>query len=43
MRRAGETMFEHDFLHGSDMIGQIFRGPNAAERMEFELFDRLGT
>jgi len=43
MRDAGEPMFEHDFPPGSDMMGQILRGPKAAERMEFELFNRLGA
>lgn len=41
MRAAGEPIFEHDFPPGSDMAGQIRLGPKAAERMEFELFDRL--
>lgn len=43
MKGAGEPMFEHDFPPGSDMMGQILRGPKAAERMEFELFNRLGA
>ena len=43
MRGAGEPMFEHDFPPGSDMISEILRGPKAAERMEFELFNRLGA
>jgi hypothetical protein len=43
MRGAGEPVFEHDFPPGSDIMGQILRGPKAAERMEFELFDRLGA
>lgn len=41
MRGAGEPAFEHDFPPGSDMMGEIQRGPKAAERMEFELFSRL--
>ncbi|MCJ1282582.1 hypothetical protein MMC26_001907 [Xylographa opegraphella] len=41
MRGAGEPIFEHDFPPGSDMIGEIRRGPKAAERMEFELYNRL--
>jgi hypothetical protein len=41
MRGAGEPNFEHDFPPGSDIMGEIRRGPKAAERMEFELFDRL--
>jgi hypothetical protein len=43
MRGAGEPIFEHDFPPGSDMIGSILRGPKAAERMEFELFNRIAT
>jgi hypothetical protein len=43
MRDAGEPIFEHDFPPGSDMIGSILRGPKAAERMEFELFNRMAT
>ncbi|KAK0655523.1 HNH endonuclease-domain-containing protein [Cercophora newfieldiana] len=41
MKGAGEPNFEHDFPPGSDMMGEIQSGPKAAERMEFELFDRL--
>jgi hypothetical protein len=41
MRGAGEPAFEHDFPPGSDIMGDIREGPKAAERMEFELFDRL--
>jgi hypothetical protein len=40
---AGEPVFEHDFPPGSDIMGQILHGPKAAERMEFELFGRLGA
>ena len=43
MKDAGEPIFEHDFPPGSDMIGQILRGPRAADRMEFELFGRLAA
>ncbi len=43
MRGAGEPVLEHDFPPGSDMIGGIMKGEKAAERMQFELFDRLGT
>jgi hypothetical protein len=43
MRGAGEPLFEHDFPPGSDMIGDIISSSNAAERMEFELFSRLGA
>lgn len=41
MRGAGEPMFEFDFPPGTDMMGQIREGPQAAERMEAELFGRL--
>ena len=40
MRGAGEPVFEMDFF-GGDMMGEIMNGPEAAERMEFELFSRL--
>ena len=43
MRGAGEPLFEHDFPPGSDIVGDILCGPKAAERMEFELFSRLGA
>lgn len=43
MRGAGEPVFEHDFPPGSDIAGDILRGPKAAERMQFELFGRLGA
>jgi hypothetical protein len=43
MRGAGEPVFEHDFPPGSDMVGDILRGPKSAERMEFELFGRLAA
>jgi hypothetical protein len=41
MRGAGEPSFEFDFPPGSDMMGEIRAGPQAAERMEAELFGRL--
>ena len=41
MKGAGEPYFEYDFLPGLDIMGDIQSGPKAAERMEFELFDRL--
>ena len=41
MKGAGEPHFEHDFPPDSDIGGDILSGPKAAERMEFELFDRL--
>ena len=43
MKGAGEPIFEHDFPPGSDIVGDILRGPMAAERMEFELFGRLAA
>jgi len=43
MRGAGEPVFEHDFPPGSDIVGDILRGPRSAERMEFELFGRLAA
>ncbi|KAK9428328.1 hypothetical protein V1505DRAFT_377388, partial [Lipomyces doorenjongii] len=41
MRGAGEPVFETDFPPGSDMMGEIISGPEAAKRMEAELFARL--
>lgn len=41
MKGAGEPHFDTDFPPGSDIMGDILSGPKAAERMEFELFDRL--
>ena len=41
MKGFGGPVFDHDFPPGSDMLGAIRDGPNAAERMEMELFDRL--
>ena len=43
MKGAGEPIFEYDFPPGSDMVGDILRGPRPAERMEFELFGRLAA
>jgi hypothetical protein len=43
MRGAGEPRFEHDFPLGSDIVGDILRGPMPAERMEYELFNRLSA
>ncbi|KAH8682782.1 hypothetical protein BGZ60DRAFT_524136 [Tricladium varicosporioides] len=43
MKGVGEPRFEHDFPPGSDMIGDILKGPKVAERMEFELFNRLAV
>ena len=36
-------MFEHDFPPGSDIMGDIRKGPKAAERMESELFGRFAV
>ena len=43
IRGAGEPIFEHDFPPGSDIVGDILKGPRAAERMKFELFSRFAT
>ena len=43
MKGAGEPILEHDFPPGSDMIGSIMEGQKAAERMEFEMFNRFAT
>jgi hypothetical protein len=43
MKGAGEPIFEDDFPPVSDMMDQILRAPKAAERMEFELFNRLAA
>jgi hypothetical protein len=43
MKGVGEPRFEHDFPPGSDIVGDILRGPRSAERMEFELFGRLAA
>ncbi|PGH03141.1 hypothetical protein AJ80_08736 [Polytolypa hystricis UAMH7299] len=42
MKADGQPIFEHDFNPGEDMMGQILRGPKPQQRMEFELFMRLG-
>ncbi len=43
MRGAGHSVFVHDFLSGEDMVGDVLNGPMAQEKMEFELFCRLGA
>jgi hypothetical protein len=43
MRCAGEPVFEHDFPPGSDIVGDILHGQKPTERMEYELFSRLGA
>ncbi|KAK9237217.1 hypothetical protein V1525DRAFT_442832 [Lipomyces kononenkoae] len=40
-RGDGEPSFETDFPPGTDMMGEILSGPDAAKRMEAELFSRL--
>ena len=42
-RGARELILEHDFPPGSDMIFRIFCQPKVAERIEFELFERLSA
>lgn len=42
MKGAGEKAWETDFPDG-DMMGEILAGPDAAERMETEMFTRLGA
>jgi hypothetical protein len=41
MSGAGEPVFEHDFLPGTDMMAEIREGPLAQERLELELSSRL--
>ncbi|KAG0132665.1 HNH endonuclease-domain-containing protein [Tuber indicum] len=41
MRGAEEPAFEHDFLLGTDMVGEILAGPCAHGRFEFEIAARL--
>ncbi|KAG0138779.1 hypothetical protein HOY82DRAFT_595284 [Tuber indicum] len=41
VRGQGEPACDSDSPPGSDMLGEIVSGPNAGERMEFELFSRL--
>jgi hypothetical protein len=43
MRGAGESIFERDFPPGSDIVGDILNSPKAAERIEFEIFNRLAA
>ncbi|KAJ8098943.1 hypothetical protein POJ06DRAFT_296662 [Lipomyces tetrasporus] len=38
---AGEPNFEMDFPPGTDMMGEIFSGPEAMKRIVAELFSRL--
>ncbi|KAJ5736989.1 uncharacterized protein N7483_002114 [Penicillium malachiteum] len=43
VKGEGETTMEHDFPPGSDIMGEIAEGPDAAEQMEVELFSRLDS
>ncbi|KAK9327577.1 hypothetical protein V1520DRAFT_267109, partial [Lipomyces starkeyi] len=38
---SGEPEFEMDFPPGTEMMGEICKGPEAAKRMGAELFLRL--
>lgn len=42
MKGAGDPLWEWDFPPGTDMIGEIIRGPDGPQRMEIELAARLG-
>jgi len=41
VRGAGEPILEHDFLPGTDLVGEILAGPYARERFELEIAARL--
>ncbi len=41
IKGAEKPIFEHDFPLGSDIIGESRNGLKAAEKVDFELFDRL--
>ncbi|KAF2187959.1 hypothetical protein K469DRAFT_769894 [Zopfia rhizophila CBS 207.26] len=41
MRGDWEPILEHYFPPGSDIVGDIFHGPKAAETMEYKYFSRL--
>jgi len=41
MRGAEEPVFEHDFPPGTDIVGEICKGPYAKERQELEVAARL--
>jgi len=41
VRGAGEPILEHDFLPGTDLVGEILAGPYAGERFELEIAARL--
>ncbi|KAG0131596.1 hypothetical protein HOY82DRAFT_578573 [Tuber indicum] len=41
VRGVGELIFEHDFLPGTDMVGEICAGPYGKEIFELEIAARL--
>jgi len=43
IKGVGEPCLENCFPHGSDIMGEMSRGPKAAQRIEFELFSRLNA
>ncbi|OBT81278.1 hypothetical protein VE02_09838 [Pseudogymnoascus sp. 03VT05] len=43
MKDAGEKSWETEFEDGTDMMGEILAGPDSRERMEAEMFTRLGA
>lgn len=43
MKGAGAPTFEYDLPPGSDIVGDILKGPKTAKRMKFEVFSRLAT
>jgi hypothetical protein len=42
LRGAGEPILEHDFLPGTDTVGQVLAGPYAQARYESAITARLG-
>ncbi|KAL2006338.1 hypothetical protein VTN00DRAFT_9992 [Thermoascus crustaceus] len=45
MKGMGEEYpdWEFDFFEGEDVIAEVMEGPDPGERMELELFTRLGS
>lgn len=43
MKGAGEKPWDMNFPDGTDIMGEIMQEPDAAERMEVEMFTRLGA
>ncbi|OBT81550.1 hypothetical protein VE02_09471 [Pseudogymnoascus sp. 03VT05] len=43
MKGAGEKPWDMHFPDGTDIMAEIMEGPDAAERMEAEMFTRLGA